>query len=311
MVITVQCPSCATSFPVDTNKVPVGGVNARCSVCSGIFRVERPEHTLPSPLMTEIPPVEEAEAATPLPEVEEEPEAEAAAPPPEVEKEPEVEEAEAAAPLPEVEEEPEAIHSPEDWIFETEPEVQLDELDIPPLSTVERSVPQAQRGPDSTPVTEGLETQDSLMEDLGLGGDLDLDLVPEDITVEPVAADIGEPAPVEPMTADLSGVVPSEEAQAPEEAQDAGAPKGFTLEKRDPSEKAQRLARVLVSDMIMYNPQRHQRALDNETLEEDFADEITKSWNEYVDQVGEELARETSFWTDALNEILAKGQKVF
>jgi hypothetical protein len=63
--------------------------------------------------------------------------------------------------------------------------------------------------------------------------------------------------------------------------------------------------------MIMYNPERHERALAGGTLKEDFADEIAKSWREYVDQVGEHTARGNSFWTDALNEILARGEQVF
>ena len=41
----------------------------------------------------------------------------------------------------------------------------------------------------------------------------------------------------------------------------------FTFGKRDPKDKARRLARVLVSDMIMYNPERHERALASGTLE--------------------------------------------
>ena len=36
-----------------------------------------------------------------------------------------------------------------------------------------------------------------------------------------------------------------------------------------------------------------------------------KSWNEYVEQVGEEIANSTDFFNDALNEILAKGEKIF
>ncbi len=36
-----------------------------------------------------------------------------------------------------------------------------------------------------------------------------------------------------------------------------------------------------------------------------------QSWQEYVEQVGADLARNTPFWTEALNEILAGGNKVF
>jgi predicted Zn finger-like uncharacterized protein len=39
MTYTVQCPSCATEFPVDPDKVPREGVNARCSSCAEVFFV--------------------------------------------------------------------------------------------------------------------------------------------------------------------------------------------------------------------------------------------------------------------------------
>ena len=105
-------------------------------------------------------------------------------------------------------------------------------------------------------------------------------------------------------------IVPEPEPAAPEPE----APTtGFTFGKRDPTDKAKRLARVLVSDMIMYNSERHQSALAGGTLVPDFEEEIEKSWKEYVEQVGEEMASGDGrqFWTDALNDILAKGQQVF
>ena len=63
--------------------------------------------------------------------------------------------------------------------------------------------------------------------------------------------------------------------------------------------------------MIAYHPDRHRQSLEGGTLQTDFQEEIEKSWQEYVDQVGKELADETTYFTDALNEILAKGQQVF
>src|SRR5690606_19968264 len=98
------------------------------------------------------------------------------------------------------------------------------------------------------------------------------------------------------------------DAEAP-----GGAVQGFTFGKRDPTDKARRLARVLVSDMIMYNAERHQVALSQNTLAEDFEEEIDKSWKEFVDQVGPDMAdgEGRTFWTQALNDILAKGREVF
>ncbi len=80
---------------------------------------------------------------------------------------------------------------------------------------------------------------------------------------------------------------------------------------RDPSDRARRLARVLASDMITYNPARYADARKGGTLVEDFREEIEKSWEEYVDQVGAELAGSTDHFVDALNEVLARGEVLF
>ena len=80
---------------------------------------------------------------------------------------------------------------------------------------------------------------------------------------------------------------------------------------RDPRQKARRLARALVSDMIVYQPEKRQKALEAGNLQEAFAEEIRKSWEEYVEQVGEAMATSTPFFNDALNEILAGGKQLF
>jgi hypothetical protein len=80
---------------------------------------------------------------------------------------------------------------------------------------------------------------------------------------------------------------------------------------QDPSTRARRLARALVSDLVVYHPEKRQRGLDEGNLKDLFAEEIRKSWEEYTEQVGEELARTTPYFTDALNEILAEGQALF
>lgn len=79
----------------------------------------------------------------------------------------------------------------------------------------------------------------------------------------------------------------------------------------DPNAKARRLARALVSDIVTYHPERRDRALVDGTLKREFMDEIKKSWEEYVGQVGMDTARGTTHFRDALNDILAKGQAVF
>jgi hypothetical protein len=75
--------------------------------------------------------------------------------------------------------------------------------------------------------------------------------------------------------------------------------------------KARRLARALVSDLVVYHPAKRRDGLRDGSLKLLFEEEIQKSWEEYVDQVGTELANATPFFTDALNEILADGRPVF
>ena len=79
----------------------------------------------------------------------------------------------------------------------------------------------------------------------------------------------------------------------------------------DPMTRAKRLARALVSDMVAYQPAKRADGLANGTLKQLFRDEIRKSYDEYVEQVGREIAESTAFFQDALNEVLAEGKRVF
>jgi predicted Zn finger-like uncharacterized protein len=83
------------------------------------------------------------------------------------------------------------------------------------------------------------------------------------------------------------------------------------LGSKDPSARAERLARALVSDIVAYHPDRHEKSLGDGTLRTEFREEIMKSWDEYVAQVGMNVAKSTPYFRDALNRILAKGQQLF
>ncbi len=80
---------------------------------------------------------------------------------------------------------------------------------------------------------------------------------------------------------------------------------------RDPSLRAKRLARALVSDMVAYYPAKHSEGLQRGTLKELFREEIKKSYDEYVTQVGSEFARTTTYFQEALNEVLGAGKRIF
>jgi predicted Zn finger-like uncharacterized protein len=80
---------------------------------------------------------------------------------------------------------------------------------------------------------------------------------------------------------------------------------------QDPLTRALRLARALVSDVKVYNRDRWARSREAGTLRKDFREDILRSWDEYVEQVGEDMAKRTPFFRDALNEILAEGDRIF
>jgi predicted Zn finger-like uncharacterized protein len=141
------------------------------------------------------------------------------------------------------------------------------------------------------------------------------------VTEEPSTASAeAEPVPA-PAPAEEPAERPSPPAPAPAPAPAAatsgpaqrtarpsgGAPFGAA----DPQAKARRLARALVSDIVTYHPERRDRAVEEGTVKREFMEEIKKSWEEYVAQVGPEMARSTPHFRDALNEILARGQSVF
>jgi hypothetical protein len=114
------------------------------------------------------------------------------------------------------------------------------------------------------------------------------------VKVEPPAAAAAAPAPA---------------PAAPRAAAAGGAARVFG--QADPDARARRLARALISDVAAYHPERQEVGLREGRLKELFQDELKKSWQEYVDQVGLELAKSTPYFRDALNEILAKGKRVF
>ena len=63
--------------------------------------------------------------------------------------------------------------------------------------------------------------------------------------------------------------------------------------------------------MITYFPDKHRQAVESGTLKETFEEEIRKSYQEYVEQIGKEFAESTTHFQEALNEILARGQRLF
>ncbi|MFN2433726.1 MAG: zinc-ribbon domain-containing protein [Gemmatimonadota bacterium] len=117
------------------------------------------------------------------------------------------------------------------------------------------------------------------------------------------------PAPVAPETKPLAPYLEKPRA-AP-----AGAarPAAFTFSQvGDVAARSQQLARALVSDILVYQPKKVEQAVREGNLKDAMKEEVEKSWEEYCERLGPDVARANrAAFLDALNEILAGGKQVF
>jgi len=155
---------------------------------------------------------------------------------------------------------------------------------------------------------------------------------PPPVASRPVAPAAAAPRPMMPSAPAVAGVAPPRPAAParpqqppppaaspapPPPARASVAPPGpggrpaNPFLSQDPSLKARRLARALISDIVVYHPAKRQEGIRDGNLKELFEEEIKKSWEEYTEQVGREVAESTGFFREALNEILAGGRQVF
>jgi hypothetical protein len=124
----------------------------------------------------------------------------------------------------------------------------------------------------------------------------------------PAAAVAPQPSAPPPPSAPPAPAPPPRPAAAP--TGPGGRPANPFLS-QDPSLKARRLARALVSDIVVYHPAKRQEGIRDGNLKELFEEEIKKSWEEYTEQIGRDVAESTGYFREALNEILAGGRQVF
>jgi predicted Zn finger-like uncharacterized protein len=133
------------------------------------------------------------------------------------------------------------------------------------------------------------------------------------------SAPAGAAAPTGPFAPPPSPVVASQPSVSPAAAPAPAArvdsavavaepPRNGRRPRRD---KTEMLARALVSDIVVYNREARDRALADGKLLEVLGPEIKKSWELYKEKVGAGTANSTSYFKDALNEILADGRKLF
>ena len=283
--MNVTCPNCATIYRVDPAKVPDAGVRARCAVCTAIFPVRRegagvmptsaataPEMAPPAPTPAPAPPPRTPEPAPPPPPP----------PAPVVQEQPPAPAPPPPAPSPPPTPAPSA---PAPFAPMAPPAAAPPALAPPAAAAPRHTPPPAMRPPIATPRPAGI----------------------------PAAPRPAAPPPPSAAAPPPPSRAPAAPAPAPSAGAGAAAPRKTVnpFLSQDPSQKARRLARALISDMVVYHPAKRREGLRDGNLKELFEEEIKKSWEEYSDQVGREVADSTTHFKDALNEILADGRQIF
>jgi predicted Zn finger-like uncharacterized protein len=279
--MNVSCPNCATIYRVDPAKVPAGGVRARCNVCAAVFAVRQEETAEPARTAA---PASARDSQTPT-------KVEAPRPAP----------AEARPPMPA----PATAAVPgTDAPLGPAPLSRR-----PPASP--RAAPVSSSGTQTSPArpVAPVGTQPAATPLLAspakpvapAAGSARAAAAPVSAASPPAASKPAAP-PAPP-----AGTTPSRTSGATS----AGSRPTNPFLSQDPALKARRLARALISDMVVYHPGKRQEGLRDGNLKALFEEEIKKSWEEYAEQIGREVADSTPYFREALNEILAGGRQIF
>ena len=283
--MNVSCPDCRSIFRVDPAKVPPTGVRARCSVCSGVISIPAPTGQNTPPSGSERAPSSPSDQGgtrstpaaqsgwdtAPYAPSSQRPAATPAPPPLRTAEAP-------ASPRPR----PEAVDRATAAATATppSPSSELPEFTPPPPLPPFRP---AGAPPFSAPSASPF---------------------PSPAAPPFVPSGSRAATPQRPTITPSSGSSPV--------GSDGGARRPLNpFLSKDPNQRAKRLARALVSDIITYHPAKHAEGLRDGTLKQLFREEIKKSFEEYIAQVGQQLAESTTYFQEALNEVLGAGKKIF
>jgi len=312
--MTLECPNCSARYNIEDSLIPAQGARVKCKKCSTVISIPAPVVELAPQDLELIPPPGPAPSArtsappTGAPAPIQSAPAPRPAPP-----------APVAPPPPPEEPSPFEAPSPFERGFAREPAVesQFDSgivvdrpfdgaASIPPADAdIERGGAPTRAGSQpsfaESPSAPAGETLSGLDTSMAMSGPAIA--VPEERTT-PAAAK--EPAPR--ATAPIE--VPESDSASPAPA-GASLPAGLSADDRSKHEKARRLARVLASDIAIYNREKRDRGIREGNLVAMLGYEIKKSWEVYKERVGSEFANSTPYFRDALNEMLAEGKKIF
>jgi predicted Zn finger-like uncharacterized protein len=305
--MNVSCPECRSVFRLDPAKITSVSMRARCSVCGGLIPVgaavswgdELPTVPAPaasvgagsSPNVKSIPsrtktPVQTAGTSWPPPVPRHQPPSPPASPPSK------------AVPPNQPTPQPSVRHRTPPFSPKFTPTVQREQPSVPDEKPAAKTPTHAPRATDSAPSSSSA----------GFGAPM---------TPSPRATIPETPPP--PRSATPSTLTTTGSVSAAFSTPSTPAPPTAAVQRKpinpflanDPNQKARRLARALVSDMVAYHPTKRDEGIQAGTLKHLFREEIKKSYEEYIEQVGREFAESTMHFQEALNDVLAGGRKIF
>ncbi len=289
--MNVSCPDCRSIFRVDPAKVPPSGVRARCSVCGGVISIPAP--TGQSTPVTGSPRIGASGSESSAP----------ARP----RSTPQAQDGWEPQPFNSAAQRPSAG-----------PSMQRPAASPPPppsapratdVQSVSRPRPEAVERASTAATATPPSPSSGLPEFTAPSPPVSPFTPPASPAFTAPAAPPFIPGGARAPTPPRAPAAPSSDSSA---AADAGARRPLNpFLSKDPNQRAKRLARALVSDIITYHPAKHAEGLRDGTLKQLFREEIKKSFEEYIAQVGQQLAESTTYFQEALNEVLGAGKKIF
>jgi hypothetical protein len=82
----------------------------------------------------------------------------------------------------------------------------------------------------------------------------------------------------------------------------------MAVDRKDPQERARRLARLIMSDIILYNQEKIAEGIKNDTLFEVLEDVLAEGRRYYEKNVDPAVAAQADYFNLAVVDILVKGR---
>jgi hypothetical protein len=82
----------------------------------------------------------------------------------------------------------------------------------------------------------------------------------------------------------------------------------MAVDRKDPHERAKRLARLVVGDVVLYNKDKIEEGIRQDTLFEVLAPELEEARRYYEKSVDPAIAKQVDYFSLAVVDILVKGR---